>query len=85
MLNNWLQRAAGYRQHDEPTAEELIPEAVRARRCGVVVDPLSYLALSDNEREALSLADAAILLAADEDTWAERAVEEIAEVKRASA
>lgn len=83
MLTNWLQRAAGYREHDTPSVEDLIVEAARARRCGVVVDPLSYLALSDNEREALELADAAIMLEADESTWAARTVAEVVEAKRA--
>jgi len=82
MLTNWLQRAAGYRESDLPTVEDLLPEAARARRCGVVVDPLSYLALSDVEREALEIADAALLLEADEETWAERTAAEVVEARR---
>lgn len=73
-MQNWLQRAGGFEQFDEPTIEDLIPVAARARRCGVVLDSLAFLALSENEQEALALADAALLLDAREETGAARAM-----------
>lgn len=82
MLTNWLQRAAGYPEGADVKVEDLVAEAARCRRCGVVVDALAYMALSANEREALALADAAIALSVDEETWADRARAEFVEARR---
>ena len=82
MLTSWLQRSAGYTEASEPTVEDLLPEAARCLQVGVVVDPLSYMALTPVERQALALAHAAIALDADEETWADRAREGFAQEVR---
>ena len=78
-VENWLIRAAGLMPSASVTVEDLIATAAQARRCGVIVDVLAFMALSDVEREALSLADAALQMAADEETWADRARAEFVE------
>lgn len=82
MLTNWLQRSAGFVEGADVSVERLLPEAARCLRVGVVVAPIDYLALSENERDALALAQAAIDLEADEETWADRARAELLEEAR---
>jgi hypothetical protein len=83
-VENWLTRAAGLMHSDRITVEDLIATAAQARRCHVVVSVQDFLALSEVEREALSLADAALQLAADEETWADRARAEFAASRKAA-
>jgi hypothetical protein len=79
MLTNWLQRAGGYMEGADVPVEDIIPVAAMCLRVGVVIAPIDFLALSENEREALALAQQAIDLDADEETWADRARAEFVE------
>lgn len=70
-VENWLARSADFTSAEGLEVDDLLPAASLARRCGVVVDVMAFLALDPVEREALAAADAYMHMAAVDELWAD--------------